>query len=255
MKRRKIISIEVTSGRYKAFVDEIIASAKREKSSYVCVANVHMTIEAYDNNEFAGKVNRASIVTPDGMPLVKMFRYLYGERQERVAGMDLMPDLIKSAAEENVSVYFYGSTEEIVGSVRKRAEELFPNLKIAGVFSPPFRELTEEERKSVTERINNSGAGLIFVSLGCPKQERWMSEMTDEINGVMVGVGGAFQIFAGIKKRAPVWMQKLSLEWLFRLLGDPVRLWKRYLYTNSKFIVLAAWEIFKKRILRINIEK
>ena len=214
-----------------------------------------MTVEAYDDREFAGIVNRASIVTPDGMPLVKMFRYLYGERQERVAGMDLMPDLLKSAAEENVSVFFYGSTEEMLGIVRKRAEELYPNLNVAGTLSPPFRELTAEEKESVTDNINNSGAGLIFVSLGCPKQERWMSEMTDKINGVMVGVGGAFSVFAGIQNRAPGWMQKLSLEWLFRFIKEPGRLWKRYLYTNSKFIFLAISEVFKKRILRRDIAK
>jgi len=250
MRKRRIISIDVSIGSYDTFTDNIILLAGEKRSAYVCVANVHMTIEAYNNPDFASVVNSADIVTPDGMPIAKMFGYLYGEKQDRVAGMDLMPDLLKKSESDKIGVYFYGSTENILKTIKSRVEKLYPKLKIAGLYSPPFRLLSEKEENRIIEKINDSGAGLVLVSLGCPKQEIWMHRVTEKINGVMVGIGGAFPVFAGAQKRAPEWMRKLSLEWVYRFMKEPKRLWKRYLYTNSKFVLVALFDIFKVRVFK-----
>ncbi|MEN8152918.1 MAG: WecB/TagA/CpsF family glycosyltransferase [Acidobacteriota bacterium] len=250
MKRNKILSINISTGKYKTFVDNIIDLSLKKRSSYVCVANVHMVIESCNNSDFADIVNGADIITPDGMPLVKMLKYLYGIEQDRVAGMDLFPDLLSEAEDQKISTFFYGSTKEVLDNVREKIKQKFPDLMVAGYYDPPFRSLSDEEENEIVKKINNSGASLIFVALGCPKQEIWMNRMKGRIEGVMVGVGGAFPVFAGITKRAPVWMQKASLEWLYRLIREPGRLWKRYFVTNSKFLYLSLLELVRMKVLK-----
>ena len=247
LQRRKVISINISTGKYKDFIKEILFLAKKKESSYICVANVHMTIEAYNDENFKNIVNSADIITPDGMPLVKALKLLYRVEQDRVSGPDLMPDLLRKAESQGLSVFFYGSTEEVLKAIIKRARVEYPKLQIAGTYSPPFRELTGEEKEEIAELINDSGANIVFVSLGCPKQEKWMAEMKGKINAVMIGVGAAFPIYAGTQKRAPRWMQKLVLEWFYRLCQEPRRLFKRYFYTNFKFLYLISKELFRKK--------
>ena len=243
--KKRVISIDVSIGRYQDFLDEIVALSLRKESAYICVANVHMVIEAYDDKEFQQIVNKAAIVTPDGMPLVKVLKAFYGIQQDRVAGMDIFPDLLRRAAENGLRVYLYGSTDQVLNEIKKRAKHLYPDLQIVGMYSPPFRELTSEEQEMIVEKINSVSPHLVFVSLGCPKQEKWMAKMQGKVHATMIGVGAAFLTFIGELKRAPKWMQDLSMEWLFRLVQEPQRLFKRYAYTSPKFVYL----FFKHRKL------
>lgn len=236
MNKLDILGSHISTGSYESFVEEIVGRGKRQESSYVCVANVHMVMEAHKDLEFRKILNEADITTPDGMPLVKGMKMLYGREQDRVAGMDLMPSLLEEAEARSMSVYFYGSTDEVLGKITERARKEFPQLHIAGAYSPPFRKLSKDEENEIIRNINASEPNLLFVALGCPKQEKWMARHVGKIDACMLGVGGAFPVYAGEQSRAPMWMQKMSLEWLYRLILEPGRLWKRYMVTNSAFI-------------------
>jgi N-acetylglucosaminyldiphosphoundecaprenol N-acetyl-beta-D-mannosaminyltransferase len=235
-----VLSLHITTGTYQSFVDRILALAVINQSSYICVANVHMTIEAHWDPKFAELVNQADLVTPDGMPLAKAMRLLYGISQERVAGMDLLPDLLEEAEKKNLSLFFYGGTKEMLDKTQEYVQSNYPLLKSHEYFSPPFRNLNEEEESEIIQRINDFGANLVFVVLGCPKQEKWMASMKGRVNACMIGIGGALPVMIGMQKRAPKWMQRASLEWLYRLIQEPRRLFKRYFVTNSLFLILLA---------------
>lgn len=238
MKKKKILNTRLTVGQYKEYIDNIISLAEEKKPSYVCVTNVHMLIEGFLDKSFQSVVNHATMATPDGMPLARLIRAIYHIPQDRVAGMDLMPSLLKEAEAKSLSVYFYGSTEEMLQAIVAKANKDHPNLKIAGHHSPPFRNLTQDEKDDIVTMINDANPQLLLVALGCPKQEKWMAEHKNKIYSCMVGVGGAFPVYAGLQKRAPLWMQKMSLEWFYRFIQEPGRLWKRYLVTNSLFSLL-----------------
>ncbi len=238
IKMSKIICLEISKAKYSDLIEKIMLLSKRKKSSYVCIANVHMTIEAHWDSNFANVVNSADFVTPDGMPLVKALKVLYGIKQERIAGMDLMPDLLKKAEEEDLGVFFYGGTPEMLSKTKEYLEISYPKLKNIHFYSPPFRSLTIEEEQEVVKRINDSKTHILFVALGCPKQEKWMASMRGRINACMLGIGGALPVMIGMHRRAPMWMQRMSLEWVFRLMQEPRRLFKRYLVTNSLFVFL-----------------
>jgi N-acetylglucosaminyldiphosphoundecaprenol N-acetyl-beta-D-mannosaminyltransferase len=152
--------------------------------------------------------------------------------------MDLLPKLLKEAESASSSVYFYGTTNETLASIIKKAKSEFPNLKVCGSYSPPFRSLTEAEDNDIIARIKEASPDFVFVSLGCPKQEKWMASHKDKIGACLLGVGQAFKVYAGTEKRLPTWMRNLSLEWTYRLFLEPKRLWKRYLFTNSYFLLL-----------------
>lgn len=242
---QKLITINLSLGNFKDFVKNIIDLGRIRQSSYVCVANVHMCVETYQDSTFAQTVNLADIVTPDGVPLIKALKLLHDINQERVAGPDLMPALLKEAESQGLNVYFYGSTDDVLGKLKGFCQENYPKLSIAGMHSPPFRTLTENEKQIEIQNINDAKANIVLVALGCPKQERWMADMKGKINAVMVGVGGAFPMLVGVQKRAPLWMQKNSLEWFYRLAQEPRRLFKRYFITNSLFILLIIREKVK----------
>ena len=248
---RKIIKSLISIGKYQEFISNILQLSSEKKSSYVCISNVHMTIEAYLDEKFSKIVNTADMATPDGMPLAKAMKLLYGIDQDRVAGMDLMPDLMKNSEEQGLSIFLYGSTEETLAQIVSKAKLEFPHLKL-DVYSPPFRELTKEEKEDIVQRINNINPDFVFVALGCPKQEKWMAEHKNKVNSCMIGFGGALEVYAGVKDRAPKWMQDYSLEWLYRFIQDPKRLWKRYLVTNSLFIILLCIQIVQLRVFKHN---
>lgn len=248
MKKKKVLSVLLSTGSFLDFLDRISRMGQSRQSSCVYVANVHMCIEAWLDQSFATVVNAADIATPDGMPLAKGLKLLYGIKQERVDGMRLFPELLTRAEFDNLSVYFYGSTPHTLKNIISRVKSEHYNLKIAGYQSPPFRPLTQTEESFVIQRINDSGANIVFVALGCPKQEKWMASMKGKIKAVMIGVGGAFPVYAGFQRRAPEWMQKTCLEWLFRLYQEPRRLLKRYFITNSLFLFLIVRELIKKRV-------
>lgn len=244
-----ILNSVLTTGSFQQISESILHRAQSYRSAYVCVANVHMFIEAHRDKAFARVLDEADIVTPDGMPLVFALNVLYGIQQERVAGMDLMPRLLQEANRLDLKVYLYGSTPDVLTAILERTQHDFPTLNWAGVESPPFRELNTNEVQNTVERINSSGAHLVLVALGCPKQEKWMAGMKGKINATMVGLGGAFPVYAGMQSRAPGWMQRFSLEWFYRLMQEPSRLWKRYLLTNSLFILLLIKEFWQMRVL------
>ncbi|WP_224999901.1 WecB/TagA/CpsF family glycosyltransferase [Cesiribacter sp. SM1] len=236
----KLFNTWVTAASYRQYLHDIIQLADARKSSYVCFANVHMLMDAYQIPSFNQVVNEADIVTPDGRPLSVLMNLHYKNKQERACGMDLFPDILREAEKRALSVFFYGSTNEVLETITQKAREELPALTIAGAYSPPFRPLTPEEDKEVVDMINASGANLVFVSLGCPKQEKWMHEHKGKIQACMLGLGQAFLTYAGLEKRLPKWARDLSLEWAYRLYLEPKRLWKRYLVGNSRFLWLAG---------------
>lgn len=216
--------------------------AKRE-SRYVCVVNVHSVVTASRDASFMKVLNGADMTTPDGAPVAWSLRMAGFHGQRRINGPDLMHRYLAEAERRNQSVFFYGSTSDTLERLRTSLLQSFPKLRIAGTASPPFRALTPEEDKAYVEQINASGAAVVFVGLGCPKQEQWMADHRGRVQCVMVGVGAAFDYSAGTVKRAPRWMQHAGLEWLFRLCSEPRRLARRYLVTNSLFVLktMRSW--------------
>ena len=248
MQKKHLISIGISLSDYHDFVNNIIMLTEHEqRNEYVCVANAHMLVEAYRHKDFADMVNNSKITTPDGMSLIWGLRLLYKIKQCRVAGMDLLPDLLAEASKHKKAVFLYGGTEDILMKTQKYISINYPGIPHVGAYSPPFSPMREKEEEEIVKMINSSNVGLVFVTLGCPKQERWMAAMKDKINAVMIGVGGALPVLIGLQKRAPKWMQKVGLEWFFRFLQEPLRLWKRYATTNFMFILLFVKECFSKR--------
>lgn len=210
---------------------------------YMCVANVHTTVTAYDDKQYCEIQNGGVMAIPDGGPLSSIGRKRGHAQMQRTTGPNYMEEVIKSGILKGYRHFFYGSTEETLARMEQKLIEQYPDILIAGMYSPPFRMLTEEEDLKIVEMINQSNADFVWVALGAPKQEKWMEQHQGRIKAFMVGVGAAFDYFAGNISRAPQWMQRCNLEWLYRLLQDPKRLFKRYLYTNTKFI----WEVVVRR--------
>lgn len=243
--RKKIISLDISTISYSKALEEGLLLAQNKVPSYYCFSNVHMVMEAFKDAELAGMINRSTRSFPDGMPLVYALRKLYGIQQDRIAGIDYMLDFCRVCAENGVGIYLLGSTDSILNQLTINLNKRFPGIRIAGQYSPPFKMLSEIEEEAICQKINHSGAGAIFVSLGCPKQEKWMARNYKRIQGLQMGVGAAFEIHADKRMRAPRWMQRAGLEWLFRLWQDPIRLGKRYFQTNVAFSIMLLREIIK----------
>jgi N-acetylglucosaminyldiphosphoundecaprenol N-acetyl-beta-D-mannosaminyltransferase len=251
MKRTLIVDFPICVDSYSSFLEQILTRTySNQESSYVCVANVHMMAEAHLDKSFAEVIHKADVITPDGVPLTWGLRLLHGIKQERVAGSDILPDLLCRASIEEIPVYFYGGTTQMLDQTSRFLTANYPTLKVVGMFSPPFRNLTTGEEQGIINTINQSGARLVFVVLGCPKQEKWMASMKGRINAVMIGIGGALPILVGAQKRAPKLMQKAGLEWLYRFYLEPRRLFKRYAVTNTYFMYLLFREYIRLRIFK-----
>lgn len=248
VEKKSIINFSVSIGKYQQLIDVITDLARKRVSSAVYFANVHMFIEAYKNKFFLEQINKADIVTPDGQPIVWVLRLLYGVKQDRVAGMDALLDLLKRMEVENLPVYFYGGTQEMLDKTEIYIKQKYPNLRVAGLYSPPFRSLTEAEEYEIAAKINAASPSIVFVFLGCPQQEKWVATMKGKINAVMAAIGGALPVAIGMKKRAPKWMRNFGLEWLFRFFQEPRRLFKRYLTTNSLFVWLMVKEFLRVKL-------
>ncbi|NJO80679.1 MAG: WecB/TagA/CpsF family glycosyltransferase [Cyanobacteria bacterium RM1_2_2] len=244
---QSVIGVPITALPFNAQVDLILKWANHRMSKVVCVANVHMLMEAHSRVDFASVLETADLVTPDGMPLVWLMNLMGVSNQDRVAGMDILIALCNRASIENISVFFLGSQSEILNRMKVRLEQDFPQLNIVGMEPLPFRPMTPEEDEAIIHKINQSNAGIVFVSLGCPKQELWMHQHRNKISAVMVGLGGAFPVYAGIHKWAPNWVRKAGFEWFYRLLQEPRRLWKRYYSTIPPFIFLATKQLLLDR--------
>lgn len=203
---------------------------------YICVSNVHTTVTAYEEEAYRKVQNGAIMAIPDGGPLSSVGQKRGFKNMKRTTGPSLMGEIFKISASKGYRHYFYGSTNETLEKLYSVLMETYPGIQIAGMYSPPFRPMIEEEDKAIVERINETNPDFVWVGLGAPKQEKWMAVHQGKINGLMVGVGAGFDYHAGNIDRAPEWMQKSNLEWVYRLLQDPKRLFGRYWHTNTKFI-------------------
>lgn len=212
------------------------------RGKYICVSNVHTTVMSYENEEYRKIQNSAAMALPDGAPLSSYSRRKGYKQAQRVTGPDLMLELFAISKEKGYRHYFYGATEETLQSMREVLERDYPGIEIAGMYAPPFRALTSQEDAQIVAKINESRPDFIWIGLGAPKQEEWMYQHMGQLQGVLIGVGAGFDYLAGYIKRAPRWMQRMSLEWLYRLLQDPKRLWRRYFTSNVKFICLTRMD-------------
>jgi N-acetylglucosaminyldiphosphoundecaprenol N-acetyl-beta-D-mannosaminyltransferase len=246
-RRVPVLGLEVDLCSYDKAIGKITELARARRGGYVCVANVHVAIEGRDDPEFEKLVNAADLVLPDGTPLVWMQRLQGNEGAQQVRGPSLMPMLMKHAEIENLKVGFLGGRPDVLKSLIARSTNEFPRLQIPFQFSPPFRELSDDEKAATAKEINDSGVQILFVGLGCPKQERWMAENRNHVNAVMIGVGAAFDLYAGNIREAQQMLSKLGLEWMFRLVQEPRRLFSRYLLVNPRFVWLASKQLIRSR--------
>ena len=241
---RDILNMHVDVTSYPEATQRVVHWANQGAARYVCAANVHMVMESHDDPVFNRIVNNADMVTPDGVPLVWALKLLGVSQASRVYGPDLTLHVCKMAAERAIPIGLYGGTESSLEDFDRFLNKNYPGIQIACKIAPPFRPLTPQEDQRYTREINESGVKILFVGIGCPKQEKWMAEHKDSLNAVMLGVGAAFDFHTGRVRQAPSWMQKNGLEWLFRLFMEPKRLWKRYAKHNPRFVFL-----FLKQIL------
>ncbi len=245
--RVNVVSLNINVCNHESAIRQIAELVEHGKGGYVCFSTVHMIMESHDNAEYGAKVNAADLIIPDGMPLVWMQK-LQGEGQAaRVRANDLMILLCAYAEKNDLTVGFYGGKQSVIDAITKRARKDFPKLKIAYAFSPPFRPLTDAEDAEITAEINRKNPDILFMGLGCPKQENWMAAHKNRVKAVMLGVGASFDFFAGNVKESPEWLGKLGLEWLFRLTQEPRRLWRRYLILNPRFVRLATLQLLKSK--------
>jgi N-acetylglucosaminyldiphosphoundecaprenol N-acetyl-beta-D-mannosaminyltransferase len=240
---RYVLGMRVDATSYEDASQHVVQWAREGRSAYVCVATVHMTMEAFDSSAFQRVVNGADLVTPDGRPLVWALRSLGVKDATQVRGTDLTTHVVERAARERVPIGLYGGTPELLQLFARTLKSRYPGTRVVCQIAPPFRPLTPEEDKRVTQEIVSSGARIVFVGIGCPKQERWMVLHKERIPAVMLGVGAAFDFHTGRVRQAPHWMQVAGLEWVFRLLMDPKRLWKRYAKHNPRFVALFLLEL------------
>lgn len=235
---------------WSALLAKIHSWALNRESRSVCLCNVHSAVTARENNALAEALDSSDIVLPDGAPIAWTLRHKGFPDQSRIAGPDLMLKLCAELEHTNIGIFLFGSTDDTLQKLRSQLLMRFPDLDIRGVLSPAFGNWSTMLENNYIDDINNSGAGAIFVGLGCPRQEIWMAQRKTDISGVMLGVGAAFDFHAENIKRAPRWVQKTGLEWLHRLLSEPRRLWKRYLITNTKFIALTGSELMIRNFRR-----
>lgn len=240
--------MRVDATSYDDAVDTIIGWALRSERRYVCIASVNNVMEAHDNPLVARAMNEADLVTPDGMPLVWSLRALGVSDATRVYGPDLTPRLCEAAAARGVSVGFLGGTEEVLRDFQERLLHDYADLRIGYAWNPPFRALESHEEERVIRDIKASGVRILLVGLGCPKQELWMWQNRDRVDAVMVGVGAAFDFISGHKRQAPRWLMRFGLEWVYRLVTEPRRLWRRYLRHNPRFVALFVRQYLIQRL-------
>lgn len=255
LKSRSILGCPIHGTSYSDAVERIVQWSQTTLSCYIIPANVHVIMTAYWDKSYQQIVKNSQLVTPDGMPLVWGLRGLGLKKQTRVYGPDLMIALCERAEKEKIPLYFYGSTENTLQQLITNLKKQFPTLNIVGHYSPPFRQLTALEMSEDVDRINQTGAKIVFIGLGCPKQEQWMAQQRGKIQAVMLGVGAAFRFHSGEISQAPRWVMQWGLEWLYRLVTEPQRLWKRYLINNPVFIILFTLQLLREKILGNNSPK
>ncbi|HLK51560.1 MAG TPA: WecB/TagA/CpsF family glycosyltransferase [Bryobacteraceae bacterium] len=254
-RKQPVAGVEISATSYgevveccRRWVEERRSGAGAPSAHYICVTSVHGIVTARDDRNVRSILNEADIATPDGMPLVWALRSFGIKNQQRVYGPNLMLRLCESAARHGHGIYLYGGREEMMEELCRRLRDKCPGLRVAGCHAPPFRPLTDEEDAKIVSEISASGADLVFVGISTPKQERWMYAHREQFPGmVMIGVGAAFDFHAGRVRQAPAWMQRSGLEWFFRLMMEPARLWRRYLLVTPRFLPLWAMQLLWRR--------
>lgn len=231
-----IMGVDIAAVDMPQLLNFISTNIRELSGDYICVANVHTTVVASEDEEYQKIQNGGIMAIPDGGPLAMIGRKRGCPQMRRTAGPDLMGEIFSLSLKRNYRHYFYGSKQETLDKLCRILTENYHGIEIAGMYSPPFRPLSKEEDREAVLHINEANADFIWVGLGAPKQERWMAAHQGKVHGLMIGVGAGFDYFAGNIKRAPGWMQKSNLEWFYRLMQDPRRLLGRYLSTNMKFI-------------------
>lgn len=239
--KRSVLGIGVNAIDYETAVQQIMVAGHHRRSMTVTALAVHGVMTGVLDEEHNYRLNQFDLVCPDGQPVRWALNLLHGSGlKDRVYGPELTLRVCRACAEQDLPIYLFGGTEEMLAKLSERLPQKFPNLKIAGMRASRFRTLEPAERDELAEEINSSGAGVCFVGLGCPRQEIFAYEMRTRIKMPMLAVGAAFAFHAGMLPQAPPWMQKNGLEWLYRMLREPRRLWKRYAYTNPLFLTLLA---------------
>lgn len=231
-----ILGVNIAAINMEWLMKFTIKYIKDLSGDYMCVSNVHTTITAYEDARYRTIQNGGIMAIPDGGPLVAIGQKRGCKNMSRTTGPSYLEEVFKISSFKGWRHYLYGSTEETLEKLKIALEERYPDIQIVGMYSPPFCPITKEEDKVIVDQINRTNPDFIWVGLGAPKQENWMLEHQGNVDGFMVGVGAAFDYLAGNIKRAPQWMQKNNMEWLYRLIQDPKRLFRRYLHTNAKFI-------------------
>lgn len=246
-RKHDVFGVLVSATCYHELVEKVIASAKAGQPAILDFMPVHGLIPAVRDEAHRARINAFDVAAPDGQPVRWALNRFHGTNlTDRVYGPELTLRVCRAAAEAGVPIYLYGSTPAVLDALQRKLLEQFPTLRIAGAKSPPFRPLTIDEDAAAVERINQSGAGILLIGTGSPRQEVFAYEHRHSIRAVQLCVGAAFDFHAGTKQSAPAWMQRHGLEWLFRLAHEPRRLWKRYLVMNSLFVFLFARETLRR---------
>jgi len=245
-----VLGVPVTHGNLEATVERIEACASSGRGGYVCLANVHMIMEALDDASFLDILDNAEAVAPDGMPLVWSLRSDGYRETERIAGMDLTAAVLALAQKRGLAVGFYGGRPQVLERLLTCVRSRWSGVQIAYSYSPPFRSPGKREVEEQIEEINRAGVQILFMGLGCPKQERWMAANRADTPAVMLGVGAVFDVLSGHKPQAPALVRRLGLEWLLRLVLEPRRLFWRYARHNPRFVWRSIAARVGKRVSR-----
>jgi N-acetylglucosaminyldiphosphoundecaprenol N-acetyl-beta-D-mannosaminyltransferase len=247
---RYVAGMRVDVLTYDLACETIVSWAGAGESRYVCVSAVNNVVLASEDRAFLDAMNGSDLTTPDGTPLMWALRLLGAERAERVCGPVLTPEVCEMAARRGIPVGFYGGAPDVLDELVRTVKARSPELRVSYAYSPPFRPLTEAEEATVLDEIAASGCRILFVGLGAPKQERWMAERVEALPCVLLGVGAAFDVVAGRSPRAPTTLQRLGLEWVYRLVHEPRRLWRRYLLGNPRFLWLFGRQLVEVALAR-----
>lgn len=237
--RVDIIGVPISAVNMDTCVGFLFDNWKVAHGNYICVSNVHTTVMAHENKIYYRAQSESMLSVPDGKPLSVVGRKQYSD-MDRVTGPDLMRRVFEESEKREMKHFFYGSTQENIDALVKKIKEEYPWIQIVGSEPSVFRDMSKEEEQQLADRINKTEADFVWIALGAPRQELFCHRNEGKIKGIMVGVGGAFSVLAGTIPEAPIWMQNMSLEWLYRLIQEPRRLFKRYAITNTKFL----WYLF-----------
>lgn len=237
-----ILGVDVAAVNMEWVLNYLSTNIKDLSGNYLCISNVHTSVISYEDSEYCAIQNGGIMALPDGGPLSSIGKKQGHKEMERVTGPSLMGEIFNISAQKGYKHFFYGSTEDTLDRLHDKLHENYPDMQIVGMYSPPFRPTAEREDEKIINLINDANPDFVWIGLGAPKQEKWMAMHQGKIKGLMVGVGAGFDYYAENIKRAPEWMQRNNLEWLYRLIQDPKRLFKRYLITNTKFLKLVLSE-------------